>query len=61
MKAKYLIFSIVMTAIILVCTLSGSLLYRWLTHTSFRLETYTFSLVAGLIVLYYYDVAEKKR
>ena len=59
MKAKYLIFSVVMTAITLVSALVGSILYRVVTHTPWSFEAFTFGLVLALIVLYFYNIAKK--
>jgi len=59
MKAKYLIFSVVMTTITLVSALVGSILYRVVTRTPWSFEAFTFSLVMAMIVLYFYNIAEK--
>ena len=59
MKAKYLIFSVVMTAIMLVSALVGNILYGVVTRTPWSLEAFTFSLVLALIGLYFYNIAEK--
>lgn len=59
MKAKYLIFSVVMTTITLVSALVGSILYRAVTRTPWSFEAFTFSLVMALTVLYFYNIAEK--
>lgn len=59
MKAKYLIFSVVMTTIMLVSALVGNILYRVVTRTPWSIEAFTFSLVMALIVLYFYNIAEK--
>ena len=59
MKAKYLIFSVVMTTITLVSALVGSILYRVVTRTPWSFEAFTFSLVMALTVLYFYNIAKK--
>ena len=59
MKAKYLIFSVVMTAITLVSALVGSILYRVVTHTPWNFEAFTFGLVLAMIMLYFYNIAER--
>jgi hypothetical protein len=48
-----------MTTITLVSALMGNILYRVVTRTPWSFEAFTFSLVLTLIVLYFYNIAEK--
>ena len=59
MKAKYLIFGVVMTAITLVSALVGNILYMVVTCKPWSFEAFTLSLVMALMVLYFYNIAEK--
>ena len=58
MKVKYLLFSVIVTIIIIVASLTGSIIYHLITHTHFSLDAFTFSLVLTMIVIYFYDKAK---
>lgn len=58
MKEKYLLFSVIMTIIIIVASLTGNIIYRLITHTHFSFDAFTFSLVLTMIIIYFYDRAK---